>query len=64
MSKGPVVSQKVDLADAKARRLQAAEVKARSIRRMHADGVPLREIAQALNTSKSHVDKVLTRGES
>jgi DNA invertase Pin-like site-specific DNA recombinase len=64
MNKAPILSQKLDLADAKARRLEAAEAKARSIRRMHADGVPLREIAQALNTSRSQVEKVLARGKS
>jgi DNA invertase Pin-like site-specific DNA recombinase len=64
MSKTPILSQKVDLADAKARREQAAEAKARSIRRMHADGVPLREIAEAMRTSRSQVEKVLARGKS
>ena len=64
MTKTSVLSQKLDLADARARRLEAAEAKARSIRRMHADGVPHREIAQALNTSRSQVEKVLARGKA
>jgi DNA invertase Pin-like site-specific DNA recombinase len=45
-------------------RRKADERREKSIRRMRADGVSLREIAQAMNTSRSQVEKVLARSAS
>lgn len=56
--------QRQDLSEARDMRRKTDERREKSIRRMRADGVSLREIAQAFNTSKSQVEKVLARSAS
>lgn len=55
--------QRADLADAKAMRERATAAKDKRILAMRAEGVPLREIAKAFNTSRSQIEKVLARNK-
>jgi DNA invertase Pin-like site-specific DNA recombinase len=64
MSNPPSKATVDALEEAKFFRAQKAAAQEKSILRMHADDVPLREIAKALNTSRSQVEKVLARGKS
>lgn len=59
-----MTSQKQDLSEAREMRRKADERREAAIRKMRAEGVLLREIAQAFNTSRSQVEKVLARSAS
>lgn len=55
--------QRQDLSEARDMRRKTDERREASIRKMRADGLSYREIAQAMNTSRSQVEKVLARTE-
>lgn len=59
-----MTTQKQDLSEAREMRRKAEDRREAAIRKMRAEGVPLREIAQAFNTSRSQVEKVLARSRS
>ena len=59
-----MTTQKQDLSEARDMRRKSDERREASIRSMRADGVTLREIAKAMNTSRSQVEKVIARSAS